>query len=1108
MLRRPLPALRRPLPALRLCLGTLLAVGVVAAGADAAAAITAPVRRSTTSTVPGATLEPSAATAASAGGGTRTATRAGTPGGSRTVRYRGVALQVPTGWPVVNLDTDPTACVRLDREAVYLGTPSDQQDCPAHAVGRAGTVWLAPAGATERSLAADGRAETLGGLPARILDRPVGHQRDVVLPGAGVVVRTAWGADPAPAQRAVDSIGPQIGPPVATPTPSTPPSATSTGGGGSVVASSATYRPAAAAASTVTAATTSVGKHLTGMAFDACSAPSTTTMSAWRSSPYAAVGIYIGGSMRACGDGYLNASWVSAVTRAGWGLIPIYVGPQAPCVYQSGLATISTTTAAAQGSANAVDAVVQAKRFGLGTGSVIYYDLEAYATGNASCTTAVLTFVTAWTAELRRQGYQSAVYGNPGSLMSDMSRAVAAHNAAFTPPDQVWYADWNQLQDTVDSSSYPAFRDNYWAGKRLHQYAGDHQETWGGRAVNIDSNWVDASLTGNPTQTVYGSTTLGPGSAGFVFTGPMTYWRPTSSGAMARAYWTHPTSGTGEDNGATWRPSLSTALYGVDAYVPSASNAAVGKYTITDSRGTATTNVDQSTGGGYHRIGTVLTGAGTSVVVHLGDNAGSATSKVLWADAIRFAVLATAPGSPTSVSAAPADRRATVSWAAAPANGAAIAGYTVTASPGGATATVSGSARSVTMTGLTNGTPYTFSVRARNLVGVGSASAASAPVVPTTAGRFVAITPVRVLDTRYGAPANPTLRTSVGPNRTLTFSVGGSAGPVPSGATAVVVNLTATAGTRSGHLDPAAGGSSLVNFAAGQSVANLATLRLDDSRSVSLRNVSGGSVQVVADVEGYVTPTAGGYWVATQQTRLVDTRHGTSLDARTTALRGHESITVRVADLAGSPVSAGALGAALRLTATGSTGAGYLTAGDGAGSYSTLNYTRGQVVGNVALVRLGSTGSVTITNHSGGTVDLVVDLQGELSTAGALWTPLTPARLVDTRQGTSSNPGVAVLGAGESRTVKVAGVTGSPVPAGAAAVAVNLTVVPTTSSGWLSANDVGWTRTSALNFPAGTVVAGLAMVPLAADGTMVLHNGSRGPVQVVVDVQGYAAAVR
>src|SRR6478672_8303791 len=55
-----------------------------------------------------------------------------TPTGTRSVDYRGVHLSVPSDWAVVDLDADPTRCVRLDVRAVYLGRPGSQQDCPAH----------------------------------------------------------------------------------------------------------------------------------------------------------------------------------------------------------------------------------------------------------------------------------------------------------------------------------------------------------------------------------------------------------------------------------------------------------------------------------------------------------------------------------------------------------------------------------------------------------------------------------------------------------------------------------------------------------------------------------------------------------------------------------------------------------------------------------------------------------------------------------------------------------------------------------------------------------------------------------------------------------------
>jgi len=95
-------------------------------------------------------------------------------------------------------------------------------------------------------------------------------------------------------------------------------------------------------------------------------------------------------------------------------------------------------------------------------------------------------------------------------------------------------------------------------------------------------------------------------------------------------------------------------------------------------------------------------------------------------------ISATVPGLPSSVSAAAGDARATVEWSApAFTGGTAITGYTVTASPGGRTCAWTSGPLTCAMTGLTNGTAYTFTVRAANAVGVGAASSASNAVTPS-----------------------------------------------------------------------------------------------------------------------------------------------------------------------------------------------------------------------------------------------------------------------------------------------------------------------------------------------------------------------------------------
>lgn len=91
----------------------------------------------------------------------------------------------------------------------------------------------------------------------------------------------------------------------------------------------------------------------------------------------------------------------------------------------------------------------------------------------------------------------------------------------------------------------------------------------------------------------------------------------------------------------------------------------------------------------------------------------------------------TVPGAPTIGTATPGNAQASVSFTAPASNGgAAITSYTVTSSPGGITGT--GSASPITVTGLTNGTAYSFTVAATNIVGTGASSSASNSVTPKT----------------------------------------------------------------------------------------------------------------------------------------------------------------------------------------------------------------------------------------------------------------------------------------------------------------------------------------------------------------------------------------
>ncbi len=96
--------------------------------------------------------------------------------------------------------------------------------------------------------------------------------------------------------------------------------------------------------------------------------------------------------------------------------------------------------------------------------------------------------------------------------------------------------------------------------------------------------------------------------------------------------------------------------------------------------------------------------------------------------------VATAPGTPTQVVASPGNGSATVSWTAPGTGGSPITGYTVTPYLSGvAQPPIRVTGTAVTVTGLSDGSPYTFTVTATNGVGTGPASAPSAPVTPSSA---------------------------------------------------------------------------------------------------------------------------------------------------------------------------------------------------------------------------------------------------------------------------------------------------------------------------------------------------------------------------------------
>jgi hypothetical protein len=419
--------------------------------------------------------------------------------------------------------------------------------------------------------------------------------------------------------------------------------------------------------------------------------------------------------------------------------------------------------------------------------------------------------------------------------------------------------------------------------------------------------------------------------------------------------------------------------------------------------------------------------------------------------------------------------------------------------------TVGPDARTADLTGLTDGTTYTFTVVATNRLGDSAPGTVTGTPAPVTALHPLA-NPTRLLDTRTGTGAP---KAAVGPNGTLTLQITGRGGIPASGVSAVVLNVTAVSPSKVGYLTVWPNGvsrptASTLNFVPRGTVANLVVVPVGSSGRVRLFNGSNGTVQLVADASGWYNTGAAqapGSFGPLTPARLLDTRNGTGAARR--AVVSGRTVALQVGGRGGVPSNAGAV--ILNVTATAPTAKGYVTvwpSGTTRPTASNLNFVAGQTVADLVVVPLAPGGAVDLYNGSPGTVQLVADVAGYIA-AGApqdagTFGALSPSRLLDTRTDGGAVP------AGGTRTVQVLGRGGVPAT-GVSAVFFTLTVVSPTAIGYLTAWPTGATRPTAsnLNFAAGQTVPNLVVVPVGADGTVSLYNGSSGSSQMLADVAGY-----
>lgn len=405
----------------------------------------------------------------------------------------------------------------------------------------------------------------------------------------------------------------------------------------------------------------------------------------------------------------------------------------------------------------------------------------------------------------------------------------------------------------------------------------------------------------------------------------------------------------------------------------------------------------------------------------------------------------------------------------------------------------------------------------------------STSVLATTAGSdYTAYGPVRILDTRKGIGTGGTVA-KVGAGSVLKLQVIGAGlqgDTIPSGITAVVLNLTVTNAASGGYLtaypneDPSGAlqsrpASSNVNFSAGQTVPNLAIVPVGRDGIVDLFNGSAGGTDMVADVTGYFTQSPAGGYTSLAPDRLVDTRKG--VGAAKAQVPGNGSVSVQIAGADGGMLQAGASAVALNVTTVNAKAGGYLTLypdGGARPTASNLNFGAGRVIANAVIVPVGSDGKIDLYNGSAGGTDVVVDVIGYYSSTGAsAYLPIAPVRVLDTRTagaGPLQPNGYVILysqasvnGSSITSFVLNTTVTNTKAP-GYETVAPD----PNTLSAYQSGTEVFPTppTVSTLNWSQGQVVPNLVQASTGQNGIVDVWNRSGGTVDFVVDQFGYYQA--
>ena len=443
---------------------------------------------------------------------------------------------------------------------------------------------------------------------------------------------------------------------------------------------------------------------------------------------------------------------------------------------------------------------------------------------------------------------------------------------------------------------------------------------------------------------------------------------------------------------------------------------------------------------------------------------------------------------------------ARVSWLPPIATGTgSLVSYQVTASSG-QSCSISAPLTSCIVSGL-QPPSATFTVTAQSTTGV---SPVSIRTNALTLSMMVPLEPARLVDTRTRANGGSTVdginlgRGAVGQGQTYDVKMSDRGGVGSTGVVAAVaVNVTVVSPTASNFLTVYPTGTPIpvasnINFVAGQTIPNMAIVKVGVGGKITVYNEQ-GSTDVVIDVVGWFPTDSEFTGVAPY--RLLDTRTTqlplTPGESREFTVTGQGPVP-----LAGTSPGVGTV--ALNVTVIGPTETNFVSVFPGDSSFggtSNINFSKGQTIANMVITKVSTSGKIRIFNNAGFT-HIAVDVVG--------WFPVqsqfrsfAPQRFVDTR--ISGGP----LAPGERREVVMTG-QGLVPTAGVGSLALNVTVVGSTASNYLTVYPTGASPPTAsnLNFDAGQTIANMVIVKVGSGGKITLHNNA-GFTPVLVDVVGW-----